>query len=280
MKLGVHVSIAGSLLDSLERAKSVGCETMQVFTSNPKGWDFKIRPEEEIKQFCEDAKKANIEPVFGHMIYLTNLASDNPYIYTNSINSLISGLVLAQKACFAGVVTHIGSHGGRGDEDGIKRVTNALSQALETTEGKVPIVLETDAGSGNHLGATFEQIAEIIKRVDSSTIKVCFDTAHVFGAGYDLRTPKAFDETLDNFDKIIGLEKLAILHLNDSKADLGSKVDRHKEIGKGKVGLEAFRCIVNHPKLAHLAGIVETPDNKDSVATEKSSLDILKELRK
>jgi len=279
MRLGVHVSIAGSLLDSLDRAKAVGCETMQVFTSNPKGWDFKIRPEEEIKKFCELTKKTDIEPVFGHMIYLTNLASDNPYIYTNSINSLISGLVLAQKACFAGVITHIGSHGGRGEKDGTERIVNALTQALNSTGEKVPIILETDAGSGNHMGASFKQITEIIKQVDSDAIKVCLDTAHIFAAGYDIRTPKMFDKTLEEFDKIIGVEKLAVLHLNDSRSDLGSRVDRHEEIGEGKIGLEAFRYIVNHPKLTHLSGIVETPDNKDAIQTEKSSLEILKELR-
>lgn len=280
MKLGVHVSMVGNLIDSLDRASRIGCEAMQIFTSNPKGWDFRIRPEEEIVKFCDEVKKTNIEPVFGHMIYLANLASDNPYIYTNSINSLISGLVLAEKTCFAGVITHIGSHGGRGDKDGIERVVNALSQALATTSEKVPVILETDAGSGNHLGQKIEQIAEIIKRVRSEKVMVCLDTAHIFAAGYDIRTPKAFDDTLNKFDKIIGLKKLAVLHLNDSKSDLGSYVDRHEEIGKGKIGIEAFRHIVNHPKISHLAGIIETPDNKDSAQTEKSSLDILKDLRK
>lgn len=279
MKLGVHVSIAGNLINSLDRAKSVGCETMQIFTSNPKGWDFKIRPEEEITEFCTKTKEYNIDPIFGHMIYLTNLASDNPYIYTNSINSLISGLVLADAACFAGVITHVGSHGGRGDEAGIKQVVNALKQSLATTKEKVPIILETDAGSGNHLGFRFEEIAEISKRVGSEKIKVCLDTCHIFAAGYDIRTEKGIEEALGNFDQTIGLDRLSVLHLNDSKADLESRVDRHEEIGKGKIGVEAFKYIVNHPKLTHLPGIVETPDNKDSVQTEKSSLDTLKELR-
>lgn len=280
MKLGVHASIAGNLLRSLGRAKEVGCETMQIFTSNPKGWDFKIRPEDEIKAFCDQAKKYKIGPVFGHMIYLSNLASTNPYIYINSINSLISGLTLAERACFDGVITHIGSHGGKGTDIGIKQAVNALSQALTTTKGAVPVILETDAGSGNHLGAKFEEIAEIIKKVGSDKVKVCFDTCHSFAAGYDIRTKKDLEKTLAEFDKIIGLDRLMVLHLNDSKGDMNSHIDRHEEIGKGKIGLEAFRNIVNHPKLKDLAGIVETPDNKDSAETEKSSLEILKGLRK
>jgi len=280
MKLGVHVSIAGNLLKCLDRAKEVDCETMQVFTSNPKGWDFKIRPKDEIKAFCDQVKKYKIGPIFGHMIYLSNLASTNPYIYINSINSLISGLTLAERACFDGVITHIGSHGGKGVEIGIKQVTNALAQALTTTKEAVPVILETDAGSGNHLGAKFEEIAEIIKQAGSDKIKVCFDTCHSFAAGYDIRTERDIEKTLAEFDKIIGLERLAVLHLNDSKGDLGSRVDRHEEIGKGKIGLEAFKYIVNHPKLKDLSGIVETPDNKDNAETERSSLEILKGLRK
>lgn len=280
MKLGVHVSIAGNLLKCLDRAKEVDCETMQVFTSNPKGWDFKIRPKDEIKAFCDQVKKYKIGPVFGHMIYLSNLASTNPYIYINSINSLISGLTLAERACFDGVITHIGSHGGKGTDIGIKQVTNALAQALTTTKEAVPVILETDAGSGNHLGAKFEEIAEIIKQAGSDKIKVCFDTCHSFAAGYDIRTEKDLEKTLAEFDKIIGLERLAVLHLNDSKGDLGSRIDRHEEIGNGKIGLEAFEQIINHPKLKSLPGIVETPDNKDNAETERSSLEILKGLRK
>lgn len=279
MRLGAHISITGDLIKSLERAKSVGCETMQLFTSNPKGWDFKIRPEDEIEEFCDKSKSYGITPIFGHMIYLTNLASTNPYIYTNSINSLISGLTLAERACWNGVITHIGSHGGKGAETGIKQIVNALKQALGTTKEAVPIILETDAGSGNHLGAKFNEIAEIIKQVGSRKIKVCFDTCHSFAAGYDIRTAELLDKTLSEFDKTIGLDLLTILHLNDSKGDFGSHVDRHEEIGKGKIGIKAFLNIVNHPKLKDLPGIIETPDNKDTAETERSSLNILKGLR-
>lgn len=279
MKIGAHVSIGGELSNALETGRAIGCETIQIFTSNPKGWDFKIRPEEEIAKFCENQKKTGITSVFGHMIYLTNLASDNPYIHTNSINALISGLTLAEKACFAGVITHIGSHGGKGVEKGTVQVVEALKQVLESTNSKIPIILETDAGPGNHVGAKFSEIADIIKKVGSDNLKVCLDTCHIFAAGYDIRTPKAFDKVLAEFDKTIGLDRLCVLHINDSKGDLGSHIDRHEIIGQGKIGLETFRHIVNHPKLKNLSGIVETPDIK-GFGDEKHSVDILKSLRK
>lgn len=277
MKLGTHISIAGNLTKSLKRANAVGCEVMQVFTSNPKGWNFNIRPPEEIEEFCRDQKQYGIEKVFGHMIYLVNIASNNPYIYTNSINSLISGLVLGERACFTGVVTHLGSHGGRGVKDGLERAANALKQALKTTSGKVPLLVETDAGSGNHLGATFQEIAEVIKMAEDPSIRVCLDTCHIFAAGYDIKAH--LDKVLDEFDRIIGLRNLSLLHLNDSKSVLGSRVDRHAEIGKGEIGIETFKKIINHPALKEIPGILETPDNKDSEFSEKRSLDILKELR-
>lgn len=279
MDIGAHIPIGGELSQAIINGNSCGCEAIQIFTSNPKGWDFNIRSEKEIAAFCTDLKKSDIKSVWGHMIYLTNLASQNPYIYTNSINALISGLTLAERACFSGVITHIGSHGGRGEEDGLNRVSDALKQVLAVTGGKVPIILEVDAGPGNHLGAKFEHIAKIIKQVNHDQVKVCFDTCHAYAAGYDLRDKKSIEHTLNEFDKVIGLGRLVVLHLNDSKGDLGSHLDRHEIIGEGKIGLEAFRYIVNHPKLQHLTGIVETPDIK-GLGDEKHSVDILKRLRK
>lgn len=279
MLLGVHVSTSGGLHEAVKRAKGVGCETFQIFTSNPKGWEFKVRSEEEILEFKNSAREAGIDTIFGHMIYLTNLASNNPYIYTNSINSLISGLVLAEKAGLTGVITHIGSHGGRGSKDGVERVSNALKQALLTTESKVPVILETDAGPGSHMGATFKEIGQIIKKVGSDQVKVCLDTCHVYAAGYNVSTDEGLEKTLAEFNAEIGLDRLVVLHLNDSKGTLGSHLDRHEEIGKGEIGLEAFRRIINHPKLKNLPGIVETPDNKATAEVEKLSIDTLKELR-
>lgn len=281
MNIGAHVSSSGKLIEALNRANTIGCETLQIFTSNPKGWSFKIRDEQEIDSFKEALTKTKIKSAYGHSIYLTNLASSNPYIYTNSINSLVSGLVFAERAGLRGVVTHIGSHVGQGTKAGLQKVKQALSEVLNITkEDNSVIFLETDAGSGSHLGSTFTEIGEIIKDVDSSRLLVCLDTCHIFAAGYDISNKDGLEKTLTEFEKEIGLKHLGVLHLNDSKSALGSKVDRHEEIGKGLIGLEGFRRIVNHPKLINLDGIVETPDNKDTTAVEKLSINTLKELRK
>lgn len=279
MNIGSHVSSSGDLSQAIDRAQLIGCESVQIFTSNPKGWNFKVRSEEEIDLFLEKLRNSGIKQVFGHTIYLTNLASQNPYIYVGSINALVSGLLLAGKAGFSGVVTHIGSYGDGTKEKGIEQVVNALKQALDITKGKVPILLETDAGSGHHLGGKFAEIAEIIKKVGSKDVGVCLDTCHIFAAGYDISKKNGFDKMLSEFDRIIGIDRLKVLHLNDSKGKLGSHLDRHEEIGKGKIGIEMFEYIVNHPILSSLSGIVETPDNKDTMSTEKLSIDILKELR-
>lgn len=279
MKLGAHVPIGKSLDMAVDNASLLYCEAMQIFTSNPKGWGFTVRSEEEIGRFKEKAKEAGITDIFGHSIYLINLATDNPYVYTNSINSLISGLTLASNAGFTGVVTHVGSHVGKGYEVGIKQVVNALTQAVATTGGKEPILLETDAGSGNKIGCKFSDIGEIMRKVDSEAISVCLDTCHIFASGYDIRTEKGLEKTLEEFDREIGLERLALIHLNDSKGELGSNIDRHEIIGEGEIGLEAFGRIINHTRLRHLPGIVETPDNK-SLGDENISLKRLRELRK
>lgn len=276
MKLGAHVSTSGGLKNTVQRALNINCDSFQIFTSNPRVWEFHKRSEEELKAFASEIKEKKLSSSIGHSIYLVNLASKNPFIYTNSINSLTQGLDFAHKTGLLGVVTHIGSGEGK---EALERVVNALKQALGVTEEKIPILLETDAGSGAHIGTRFEEIAEIIKLVGSTKIKVCFDTAHVFAAGYDI-SGKKIANVLDEFDKVIGIEKLAAFHLNDSKSDLGSKVDRHEEIGKGKIGLETFDFLVNDKRFKDIPGVVETPDNKDYERREKLSLDVLRELKK
>lgn len=283
MILGAHVGIGGGLPKAADTAHLVGCEAIQIFTSNPQGWNFTVRSEEELNTFKQKLSDYKIGYAVGHSIYLINIASSNPYIYTNSINSLISGLVLAEKAGLDGVVTHVGSHTGSGFEKGIEQVVNALDQALKTTEGKVPIILETDAGSGHRIGCRFSDLGLIINRLSDhqyvEAIKVCLDTCHIFASGYDIRTSNGLEKVIKEFEKEIGLEKLALIHLNDSVGELGSNKDRHEVIGEGQIGLEAFDRIINHPKLRHLPGIIETPDTK-SLADEDISLKRLKSLRR
>lgn len=283
MILGAHIGIGGGLPNAADSAKLVGCEAIQIFTSNPQGWKFTVRSDEEVEEFKKKLSEYNIKYAVGHSIYLINIASSNPYIYTNSINSLVSGLVLAGKAGLQGVVTHVGSHTGSGLEKGIEQIVNALDQALTITEGRVPILLETDAGSGSRIGCNFKELGTILKRLSkhkySSSLKVCLDTCHIFASGYDIRTKSGLEKTLEEFDREIGLERLALIHLNDSMGELGSNKDRHEIIGNGQIGLKAFELIVNHPKLKDIPGIIETPDSR-TLADEDTSLKRLKALRK
>lgn len=278
MKLGAHVPIGKSLDNAALTGQSLGCEVIQIFTSNPRGWKFTVRSDDEINKFKEIISKNDIE-AYGHSVYLINIASSNPYIHENSINSLISGVILAENAGFKGVVTHVGSHTGSGYKNGLRQVLVALEQVLNSTSGIVPILLETDAGSGNRLGCNFRDIADIKKGIKSDLVRVCFDTCHTFVSGYDVKSSQGLNKTLNNFDNLIGINNLKLMHLNDSKGDLGSNLDRHEIIGEGYIGIEAFERIINHPKLKNISAVVETPDIK-TLGDEFESLNILKNLRK
>jgi deoxyribonuclease-4 len=282
MILGAHIGIGGGFPKAADMAHLVGCEAIQIFTSNPQGWKFTIRSDEELETFRKKLTEYNIKYAVGHSIYLINIASSNPYIYTNSVNSLISGLVLAERAGLSGVVIHVGSHTGSGFEKGIAQIVNALEQALTVTEGRVPILLETDAGSGNRIGCHFSDLGLILKKMAGNqyqaSIKICLDTCHIFASGYDIRSKTGLDKTIKEFEAEIGLDRLALIHLNDSMGELGSNKDRHEIIGEGQIGIEAFARIINHPRLKNVPGIIETPDTK-TLADEDISLKRLKQLR-
>jgi len=277
MIFGSHVSISRGLSGAIKEALELKCNSFQIFTSNPKSWNFVPRSDEEIKRYKDDIAKYSIEYVFGHSIYLVNLASPNPYIYQNSINSLISGMILAEKLGLDGIVIHVGSHTGSGFDEGIKQIVNAQKLIIESSSSSVPILLETDAGSGNRIGCRFSDLGVIIKKMGHNQINVCLDTCHIFASGYDIRTRSGLDNTLNEFDKEIGINRLKLIHLNDCKGELGSNLDRHAIIGEGKIGLDGFRSIINHPSLKKLPGIIETPDAK-SHFDENISLKRLNEM--
>jgi len=275
MLLGQHVSIQGGMDKAIDRGEILGLEAMQIFTTSPKGWSFDMPSEKELDLFKKKWEASAVQKIVAHSIYLVNFASPNPYIYANSINSLISGLTISDKFGFLGYIIHVGSHKGRGVEYGVERAANALKQTLKVYQRKTPIILEISAGAGDTLGKNFDEIKSIIDAVGNERLGVCFDTAHAFESGYDLRTQEELDKVLIEIDKKIGLEKLLVLHLNDSKTDLGSNSDRHEDIGKGKIGVEAFKNIINHPKLKDLTGILETPNTE----SEKQNITLIKKLR-
>jgi len=284
LKIGCHVSISGGIENSVIRAEELDCNTMQIFSKNASTWREKIYTEEELKSFKENLKNSDIAPVFIHTSYLINLASPTDSLYYRSIKAFVeemkrAHLLLADLA-YPYVVIHPGAHTGAGEEYGIQRIIRALNIILEKSADlnlKTMILLEDTAGSGTHLGYTFEQLKRMIKGAkDRKRIGICFDTCHAFAAGYDLSHQEGIEQTIEEFEKYIGLDKLKVIHLNDSKYPLGSRRDRHMHIGKGYIGLEGFKVLVNHKYLKDLPFILETP--KDDEKDDLKNINLVKSL--
>lgn len=274
MKFGCHISSRDPFSESVIRAKLAGCEAMQIFANPPQRWNPISIPDSEIKNFNKLNAKANINPVVIHGIYLINLASDNPFFYQASIKSLIDDMKKAKEIGALGVNFHVGSTKGKKLEEVLTKVVLAIKDILAAVPEGPYLIIENSAGAGSVIGDEFKEIGAIINAVKSDRLKVTLDTAHSFESGYDISTATGIDQTIDEFDKEIGLEKLVCLHLNDSATPLKSAHDRHADIGQGHIGIEGFRRIVNHPHLKDLPGILETPSLKG-----KGDIDNLKILR-
>tara|TARA_B110000014_G_C20123762_1_gene597021 strand:- start:2808 stop:3647 length:840 start_codon:yes stop_codon:yes gene_type:complete len=260
MKLGVHVSIAGSIDLSIDRARSLGLNTFQIFTRNPRGWKFSDLKESNIVNFKNKILSENISTVVCHMPYLPNLSSPKEDVHNMSINALSSELERCNTLGIEYVVTHIGSHLGTGLEKGLDRVVKACNTALSNSSNNTMIILENTAGTKNNVGSKFDELKYIFDNVnDKSRIGFCFDTCHAFAAGYDLSTSKSVIDTLKKFDQIIGLKYLKVVHLNDSKGELGNGLDRHQHIGRGFIGENGFRELLKNSTIKQLPLILETP---------------------
>jgi len=260
MKLGVHVSIAGSIDLSIDRARSLDLNTFQIFTRNPRGWKFSDLKESNIVNFKNKILSENISTVVCHMPYLPNLSSPKEDVYNMSINTLSSELERCNTLGIEYVVTHIGSHLGTGLEKGLDRVVKACNTALSNSSNNTMIVLENTAGTKNNVGSKFDELKYIFDNVnDKSRIGFCFDTCHAFAAGYDLSTSKSVIDTLNKFDQIIGLKYLKVVHLNDSKGELGNGLDRHQHIGRGFIGESGYRELLKNLTIKQLPLILETP---------------------
>jgi deoxyribonuclease-4 len=257
VKLGFHVSIAGGFQNVMLRAQQRHCETIQLFTRNPRAWKYKPLDQEDIAIFKNDIKTSGINPVFVHMPYLVNLASPDRSLRKRSLNSLIIDLERSAMIDAPFLIMHIGS--AQNTKAGLKRMSRGIDQALSRVPNQVTLLLENTAGSGAELGHSFNQVRTIIDAVEQNTrIGVAFDTAHAFAAGYDLRTQAAIAKTFALFDQVIGYARLFLVHLNDSKAECGSRTDRHWHIGKGKIGRGIYH-ILHFPPLQDLPFIMETP---------------------
>ena len=265
LKIGFHVSIIGRIDEAVDRAVEIGCNTFQIFTRNPRSWKAENLKREEVKAFIEKVERFDMQPVFAHMPYLANLASPRPNIYFLSVKTLKMELERCRILKIPYLVTHLGSHLGSGKSEGFKRIIKAINEAYSSVGGEVTLLLENTAGTKNSMGSSFEDIKYIIDNLKfPDFVGVCFDTAHAYAAGYDLRTQCAVQDVIRRFDEIIGFEKLRLVHLNDSRGGLGSHIDRHEHIGMGKIGEEGFRAILKS-KLGSLPLIMETPiDNRRS----------------
>lgn len=257
--LGAHVPITGSIDKAVDRALELKINTFQIFTRSPRGWKYPPLLEEVAEAFKKKAKGSGFKGVASHMPYLPNLASPDKEIFQKSVDSLIEEIRRADLLGLDYIVVHLGSHMGKGIEFGRRRVAEAVLKALEVEEPKAMILLENMAGQKNSVGASFEDIRKMLDEIGDRRVGVCFDTCHAYAAGYDLSTKRAVEEIVRRFDEVVGLERLKVVHLNDSKGGLGSRLDRHERIGKGFIGRKGFEAIVNHEELIKVPMILETP---------------------
>lgn len=277
MRFGMHMGLGGGFRKQIPLAVQAGAETIQIFAGNPTAWAPSKIDEAEIAKARQIAAENDIHPIVFHTAYLINLATPKDEFYAKSKLLMLDSLKRAAIYQSPYVVTHIGSHLGTGLEVGIKRITDALTELRKDWPAGVTLLLENTAGAGGSIGNRFEEIGMILKHFDyPDWLGVCFDTCHAWSAGYDVSSAEGWEETLADFERHIGLGRLKCFHANDTNAERGSHIDRHHHIGQGKIGLEGFRVLVNHPKLQGRPVILETPD--DIPDAYKVNLDTLKGL--
>jgi len=277
--LGAHTSIAGGVFNAIYSGTEIGCEVVQIFSKNQMQWRGRPLASEEVERFHYAVAETGIYPMAVHDSYLINLASPNPLIYRKSLEAVTDELQRCETLRIPYLVMHPGSHLGQGEQKGLEQLADALRQCYEKA-GVVntAVLLETTAGQGSNLGYTFEQLRYLIDRSKlEEKIGVCLDTCHIFAAGYDLRNKKVWENSKQNFDQIIGLEKLKIIHANDSKRELGSRVDRHARIGEGRIGLKGFSILIKDPDLKNIPFILEIPGGEEAY---REDIQLLRTIKK
>lgn len=275
--LGAHMSIAGRLENAIQQGESIGCTTIQLFTKSNRQWHSKPISQEEAYAFRAAVKKSNIDPIVAHASYLINIGSPTKEIEQKSINAVIDELQRCDQLGIPYLVLHPGSHTDTDEQECLKRIARNLDVILEKAQSKTKILLETMAGQGSTVCYAFEQIGAIRHLSHhKARIGVCFDTCHAFAAGYDFTTPAGYNAIWDEFDKSIGLNHLYVIHVNDSLKDLDSRVDRHADIGKGKIGADAFRLLFNDPRFFDIPKILETP--KEDLADDQRNMQTIMNL--
>jgi deoxyribonuclease-4 len=273
------MSIAGGVDQAVLRGKKLHCETIQIFVKSNVQWRMRLLRQGERERFLAARRECGIEPIFAHCSYLINLASANRTVRLKSIATLKAEIRRSADLRLPFIVVHPGSHGGRGEREGIGKIVDALDEILEETRGlAVHILLETMAGQGSSLGYRFDHLAEIIAAAaQPRRLGVCFDTCHVFAAGYDIRTEKGYGKVMEELDKVLGLGRVKACHLNDCKGALGSHLDRHEHIGKGRLGKKVFALLLNDKRLGGLPMVLETPKGKE-MKEDRRNLRVLRSL--
>jgi deoxyribonuclease-4 len=287
-RLGAHLSIAGGLPRAVDRAEASGCQALQIFTKSAGQWRARELPAEEIALFKRRVRQTKIRPVIAHNSYLINLAAADPALRARSIEALGDELDRAEALGLDGLVMHPGSYTSGTEAGGLALIADGLAGILRSRpDGRTRILLEHTAGQGTNLGHRFEHLAEIVDRLGGSArLGVCLDTCHLLAAGYDICSEEGYEDTFRQFGKIVGLSRLKAFHFNDSKKPCGSRVDRHEHIGKGCLGLEPFRRILNDPRFARLPMLLETPKLdtpqsrrlSDVDPLDRKNLDVLRRL--
>ena len=279
--LGAHMSIAGGLYRAPLRGEEAGCQTIQVFTANRNRWERRKLATEEIDAFHRAVQKTSVRPIASHAAYLINLASPQKEVLEKSYGALLDELERVELLRIPYVVIHPGSHLGEGERNGLRRVAEIISRALDSRKSfRAIILLETSSGQGTNLGYRLEHLAEIIEfTACPERLGVCFDTCHAFAAGYDFRSRDSYEQLFHQFDQVIGLHRLRLFHVNDSKTPMGSRLDRHEHIGKGHIGLKAFSFFLNDPRFDDFSFLIETPKDKDSKGRDMDVIN-LRTLRK
>lgn len=275
--LGVHASIAGGIEKAIPRAEQIGCTALQIFTRNASQWRSKPLQPDNVAAFRQAWQESSIGPVFVHDSYLINLATLDAGNWAKSKQAFADELERCALLGIPGLVMHPGAHLGAGEEVGLQQIATAFRELLAAAPPEVQILLETTAGMGSHLGWRFEHLARIMELVPEHDFGVCFDTCHVFAAGYDFSSEAGYAEVMEEFDRLVGCRKIRLFHINDSKKPCGSRVDRHDHVGQGQIGETAFACLMRDQRFSSVPKILETPQG-DAHEFDLRNLALLRKL--
>jgi len=278
MLIGAHVSAAGGANKAIARAEEIGAECFQIFASSPRMWLSKPIEDAVVNKYEAEMKRARMGPTVLHGKYLVALGSDDPQLLAKSENALQTDIATANKLGALGVIFHPASHRGQGFAAVVDRFAGSVCKILDNEPGNSLLMLETSAGSGDHIGSKFEELGTLIRAIGDDRVAVCLDTQHVWAAGYDITSVDALNATIEEFDREIGLSLLKSVHANDSMRELGSSVDRHENIGDGLIGIEGFETLMSHEVFQNVPFYLEVPGTGKS-GPDKPNVDRLKSIR-